>query len=136
MTLLVLALLLLTLATAATAHHQRVLARWRLPNGNTPAEAKWGNPVNRNLIRLAKCETGGINRGKPLWTHHNSTYTGALGFAHSTWRHYKHYVRPTPRARYAAQASPAEQLAVGRVLVRFWPNYSSWPACSRRLGLR
>lgn len=106
-----------------------------LVKGEKPWAATWSNPVNRNLIRIAICETGGINGGRPLWTHHNSTYSGALGFAHSTWSYYRRFVRPLP-GPVAAQATPAEQLAVGRVLVRIWPNYSSWPACSRRLGLR
>lgn len=101
----------------------------------TGPSASWANPVNRNLLRLARCETGYLAGGKPNWRHHNGTYTGALGFAHSTWAYYKRFVRPVPRARYAAQASIAEQLAVGRVLVRVFGGYSSWPACHRRLGL-
>jgi len=99
----------------------------------TGPSASWANPVNRNLLRLASCETG--YGGRPNWHHHNSTYTGGLGFAHSTWTHYKRYVRPVPRERYAADASVAEQLAVGRVLVRVFGGYSSWPACHLRLGL-
>jgi hypothetical protein len=125
-----------TAARAATTHHRETLARWRNADGTIPAEARWTNPVNRNLLRIARCETGYLAGGKPNWRHHNSTYSGALGFAHSTWSSYKHYVKPMPRARWAYQASPAEQLAVARVLVRIWPNYSSWPACSIRLGLR
>jgi hypothetical protein len=110
---------------------------WRLHpklSGETPWHVSMRNPVNRNLIRLAICETGGINGGQPLWTHHNSVYSGALGFAHSTWAHWRHYVKPLPPP-VAAHASPAEQLAVGRALVRTFGGYSSWPACHRRLGL-
>lgn len=99
----------------------------------TGPSASWANPVNRNLLALARCETG--YGGAPNWRHHNSTYSGALGFAHSTWSYYKRFVRPVPRARYARDASVAEQLAVGRVLVRTFGGYSSWPACHRRLGL-
>lgn len=98
-------------------------------------DVRWSDQRVRNLIRLARCETGGINHGRPLWTHHNGTYTGALGFAHSTWRIYKRYVRPIPRARYASQATPRQQLAVGLVLIETFGGYSSWPACHRRLGL-
>jgi hypothetical protein len=102
--------------------------------GDTHYDTTWRNPVNRNLIRLAICETGGINGGRPLWTHQNSTYGGALGFALSTWAQFRVYVRPLP-PQYAWDASPAQQLAVGRHLVRLY-GYSPWPVCSIRLGLR
>jgi hypothetical protein len=120
------------LITAATAAARRPALP--LLAGETAWHASWANPVNRNLYRLAVCETGGINGGKPLWTHSNSTYVGSLGFAWSTWRHYRHYVRPLPPAD-GARARPGEQYAVGRALVREFGGYSSWPACHRRLGL-
>lgn len=130
-------------------HRARLLQRkayaWRLRaerwwartpklTGETWRDVRLSSTVNANLWRIAVCETGGINGGRPLWTHHNSVYSGALGFAHSTWAHWRHFVRPLP-PRVAAQASPAEQLAVGRALVRTFGGYSSWPACHRRLGL-
>ncbi len=118
---------LLILAAQAAAHTRPVLIRL--------ADVTWNDPRVRNLHRIAVCETGGINGGRPLWTHHNSVYTGALGFAHSTWRAYKRHVRPVPKARYAAQATPRQQYAVGLVLVETFHGYSSWPACHRRLGL-
>lgn len=93
-------------------------------------EKTWQNPVNRNLYRLAVCETGGINNGKPLWTHYNSQYAGALGFTHQTWRQYK--LPGFPRS--ANQATPEQQYAVGRVLVRLY-GYTPWPSCHRRLGI-
>lgn len=99
----------------------------------TGPSASWANPVNRNLLRIASCETG--YGGPPNWRHHNGIYTGGLGFAHSTWTYYRRFVRPMPTERYARDASPAEQLAVGRVLVRIFGGYSSWPTCGRRLGL-
>lgn len=101
-------------------------------------DVRWSDPRVRNLFRIARCETGGKPGlgGRPDWDHHNSRYSGALGFAHSTWSYYRRFVRPVPRAGVAAGAAPREQLAVGLVLVSLWPNYSSWPACSRRLGLR
>ncbi len=116
----------LVLAATATA---AVIER------TTGPDASWANPVNRNLLRLARCETGYLTGGRVNWRHHNGTYTGGLGFAHSTWSYYKRFVRPVPRARYAADATVAQQLAVGRVLVRVFGGYSSWPACHRRLGL-
>lgn len=121
------------LAATALLATPTALAHGRIVERTTGPSASWGNPVNRNLLRLASCETG--YGGAPNWRHHNSTYTGGLGFAHSTWTHYKRYVRPVPRARYARDASVAQQLAVGRVLVRTFGGYSSWPACHRRLGL-
>lgn len=104
-----------------------------------PAETSWANPVNRNLYRLAVCETGGINGGRPLWTHHNSLYVGALGFARSTWEQYRHRVKPLPAAapeRGDFLATPGQQYAVGRELVKEFNGFSSWPSCSIRLGLR
>lgn len=99
-------------------------------------DVRWSDPRVRNLLAIAKCETGYLPGGRPNWRHHNSVYSGALGFAHSTWSHYKQYVRPVPKARYAAEALPREQYAVGLVLVETFHGWSSWPACSIRLGLR
>lgn len=98
---------------------------------------KWSNPVNRNLAAIASCETGGKpgQNGRPDWEHRSSSYAGALGFAHSTWSAYRKLVRPVPPAR-ADHARPGAQYAVGRVLVYTFGGYSSWPACSVRLGLR
>lgn len=105
----------------------------------TPFAASWANPVNRNLYRLAVCETGGINDGRPLWTHsargpRGHRYEGALGFLDDTWRTRRHKVRPLPPA-HAYDATPAQQYAVGRILVAEFGNYSSWPSCHRKLGL-
>jgi hypothetical protein len=113
-----------------TSRHRPPLLR-----GEKPRDAGWHNQTNRNLLMLARCETGYLSGRRINWRHSNSTYAGGLGFAHSTWAHYRHYVRPLP-PRYAWMASPAEQLAVGRALVRTFGGYSSWPACSVRLGLR
>lgn len=87
--------------------------------------------INRNLYALAVCETGGINHGLPLWTHNNSVYSGALGFAHSTWTQFRSPGYP----REAYRATPGQQMAVGRRLVERYGGYSSWPACHVRLGL-
>lgn len=105
---------------------------------STPPDGSWANPVNRNLYRLAVCETGGINGGRPLWTHHNRWYVGALGFARSTWEQYRHRVKPLPAAapdRGDFLATPGQQYAVGRELVKEFGGYSSWPSCHRRLRL-
>lgn len=123
-----------------------------LPARGVPAEpdpASWANPVNRNLYRIAKCETGGKpgQHGRPDWTHRARSphyghgrrlyYEGALGFLETTWDAYRLYVLPeTPTAKSADRATPAEQYAVGRILVRVFNGYSSWPSCSRKLGLR
>ena len=82
-------------------------------------------------LSIAICETGGINGGRPLWTHHNSVYSGAYGFAHSTWEQFKYPGYPSP----AARATPRQQTRVAMRLVARFGGYSSWPACHRRLGL-
>jgi len=105
-----------------------------LLTGETPWHAGWHNPVNRNLYRLARCETGYLAGGRVNWRHSNSTYVGGLGFAWSTWSHYRRYVKPLPPAD-GTRATIGQQLAVGRVLVRTFGGYSSWPACHRRLGI-
>ena len=117
----------LLLLVAPAVSHARDVVR--------TSEIRWADPRVKNLWRLAKCETGYLAGGRPNWRHHKGTYTGALGFAHSTWSYYKRYVRPVPRARYAADATPLQQYAVGLVLIRTFGGYSSWPACHRRLGL-
>jgi hypothetical protein len=105
-----------------------------LLKGEKPWAATYRNPVNRNLIRLARCETGYLSGRRINWRHHNSTYSGGLGFAHSTWTQFRVEVRPLP-PRVAAHATALQQLAVGRALVRRFGGYSSWPACHRRLGI-
>jgi hypothetical protein len=102
--------------------------------GERAWHATYANPTNRNLIRLARCETGYLAGRRINWAHHNSTYSGGLGFAHSTWTQFRRYVRPLPPP-VASQARPGQQLAVGRALVRRFGGYSSWPACHRRLGI-
>lgn len=108
----------------------------RIPAVVRMAEVRWANPDVRRLVRIARCETGYLAGRRVNWRHHNSTYSGGLGFAWSTWSHYKRHVRPEPRARYARDATVRQQLAVGLVLRRVFHGWSSWPACSRRLGLR
>lgn len=96
--------------------------------------------MNMNLRAIARCETGGKpgRNGRPDWRHRARSehpgrwYEGALGFLDSTWDAFK----PAGFPAGAHQASPAQQLLVGRRLVVRFGGYSSWPACSRRLGLR
>ena len=95
--------------------------------------------VERNLRAIARCETGGKpgQNGRPDWDHRARSehpglyYEGALGFLETTWDYYK----PRGFPSGAHRASPAQQLRVARILVRRFGGYSSWPSCSRRLGL-
>jgi len=98
-------------------------------------DVTWKDPRVRNLYRLARCETGYLKGGRPNPRHHNGTYSGMLGFAHSTWEQFRHHVRPVPRATRAADATMRQQYAVGLVLVERFHGYSSWPACHRRHGI-
>ena len=99
-----------------------------------------GEAVKRNLLRIARCETGGKQgqNGRPDWNHRARSehagrwYEGALGFLDSTWDGYK----PNGYPAGAHQASREQQLRVGAILVRRFGGYSSWLACSVRLGLR
>ncbi|GIV03700.1 MAG: hypothetical protein KatS3mg015_2530 [Fimbriimonadales bacterium] len=121
-------------ARAARMSFKRWFARAPKLAGETWRDLRLDSPVNTNLLRIARCETGYLPGGRPNWRHRNSTYVGALGFAWTTWRYYRQRVRPLPPAD-GSQATRAEQLAVGRALVREFGGYSPWPACHRRLGL-
>lgn len=119
---------------ASAAYRKWVREHWRKRLIATrKAYERWSAIPNRaQLLALARCETGGINGGEPLWTHYNSTYAGALGFAHSTWEQFA----PASFPRPASRATAEQQLYVGQILVNTFGGYSSWPACSVRLGLR
>jgi hypothetical protein len=91
---------------------------------------EWADPPYP-YYQIAVCETGGINGGRPLWTHHNGQYSGAYGFAHSTWSSFRYPGYPY----VASQATPRQQTRVAMRLVARYGGYSSWPACHRRLGL-
>jgi len=82
-------------------------------------------------LSITRCETGGINGGRPLWTHYNSRYAGAYGFTHQTWDHFKYPGYPSP----ASRATPRQQTRVAMRLVTLY-GWSPWPTCSIRLGLR
>jgi hypothetical protein len=129
------AVVMTVLISVSAAEAAKPKQRPPLLQGERAWHATYANPTNRNLIRLARCETGYLSGRRINWAHSNSSYVGGLGFAWSTWAQFRRYVTPLP-PRDGAKATPAQQLAVGRALVRRWPNYSSWPSCSIRLGLR
>lgn len=121
-------------ARAARLAFARWFARQPKLAGETWRDLLLTSPTNQALLHIARCETGYLAGGVPNWRHRNSAYVGGLGFAWSTWLHYRYRVRPLP-PREGSQATRAEQLAVGRALVRAFGGFSSWPACHRRLGL-
>ena len=86
-----------------------------------------GAATTETWNRLAGCESGGnwhINTG--------NGYYGGLQFSQPTWV----AMGGTKYAPRADLASPAEQMAIGEVLLRAngW-SWRAWPACSRKLGL-
>lgn len=75
--------------------------------------------------RVAACESTGrwsINTG--------NGYYGGLQFSASTWRAFG----GTEYARYAHQATKAEQIAIARRTL-YAQGPGAWPTCSRRAGL-
>jgi len=72
---------------------------------------------------LAQCESGG------RWDY-NGTYDGGLQFHPDTWRRNK----PAGYPEYAYQASPAQQIEVGKIVQRR-SGWGAWPSCARKLGL-
>lgn len=72
---------------------------------------------------LAQCESGG------RWDY-NGTYDGGLQFHPDTWRRNK----PSGYPEYAYQASPAQQIEVGKTIQRR-SGWGAWPSCARKLGL-
>lgn len=97
----------------------RRLERWE----NTVPEWPW--------LAIARCENRGDGVHGVNWDAYNATYEGGYGFAHSTWRAYRFPGMP----HRADLATPREQTMVAMRLRRTFGNYSSWPACHRRLGL-
>lgn len=74
---------------------------------------------------LAECESGG------KWDDTEGMFEGGIQFLNSTW-----LANGGGRyARHAYQATPAEQVAIGRVVLdRDGP--SQWPVCGPRVGLK
>lgn len=73
--------------------------------------------------RLAACETDG------RW-HIDALYDGGLQFDPETWSHNK----PAGYPDYAYEATPAQQIAVARIVQRRF-GWEPWNACARQLGL-
>lgn len=72
---------------------------------------------------LAQCESGG------RWDL-DGTYDGGLQFHPDTWRRNK----PSGYPEFAHQASPAQQIEVGKV-IQSKSGWGAWPSCASKLGL-
>lgn len=72
---------------------------------------------------LAQCESGG------RWDY-NGTYDGGLQFHPDTWSRNK----PSGYPQYAYQASPQQQIEVGKI-VQSRQGWGAWPSCASKLGL-
>jgi hypothetical protein len=83
-------------------------------------------------LALARCEQRGSGWAGINWAAYSQSYEGAYGFLHATWRQYRYPWMP----RRADLATPREQTLVAIRLRDRFGGYSSWPACSIRLGLR
>jgi hypothetical protein len=79
---------------------------------------KWRVWLPRGWQNIGACETG-YGKRPGNWTHNNSQYSGAFGFAHSSWSGFKPYAH---YPRYAYLASP-------------WQQYQTALAIYRRYGL-
>lgn len=74
---------------------------------------------------LARCESGG------RWDYDGASgYDGGLQFHPDTWRRNA----PPGYPEYAHQATPAQQIEVGR-RVQARAGWDAWPSCAARLGL-
>lgn len=72
---------------------------------------------------LARCESG-------LRWSYNGTYDGGLQFHPDTWRRNK----PSGYPEYAYQATPQQQIEVGKIVQRR-SGWGAWPSCASKLGL-
>lgn len=91
--------------------------------------ATWRQRFNRALKKsywwqLALCESGGNWKMQ-------GTFHGGLSFHPGTWSAYR--IKGLPR--YAYQATPGEQIRVGRRVQRD-QGWEAWPYCSAKIGLR
>lgn len=74
---------------------------------------------------LAQCESGGN------WAYDGASgYDGGLQFHPDTWRRNK----PAGYPEYAWQATPDQQIEVGRI-IQSRRGWGAWPSCAARLGL-
>ncbi len=91
-----------------------------------PAASTSSAPASGSVwYQLAACESG------LRWSYNGpSGYDGGLQFHPSTWTNYK----PAGYPQYAYQASPAQQIEVGK-RVKAAQGWRAWPSCAKKLGL-
>jgi hypothetical protein len=75
---------------------------------------------------LANCESSGN------WSDTSGQFEGGIQFLNSTWLEYG----GAEFARHAYSAPRDQQIEVGKRLLAARPDWSAWPACSKKLGLR
>lgn len=86
-------------------------------------------PVGGVWERLAVCESG--MNGVPRWDYNgNSGFDGGIQFHPGTWTAYK----PSDYPDYAWQATPYQQIQVGRVVAED-QGAGAWPSCTAKLGI-
>lgn len=85
-------------------------------------------PVDHNTVwdRLAQCESSGN------WADTAGQFEGGVQFLNSTWLAYG----GAQFAQHAYDATREEQIIVAERQLAGRPDWSAWPACSRKLGLR
>lgn len=95
---------------------------------NEPAAAVV-EPVSNVWYALANCESGLNN--EPRWDYNGpSGFDGGLQFLPSTWTSFK----PGHYPDYAYQATPSQQIAVGKAVARA-QGAGAWPSCTAELGI-
>jgi hypothetical protein len=78
---------------------------------------------------LAMCESG--MSGSPRWDYNGSSgFDGGIQFLPQTWTAFK----PESFPRYAFQATPYEQITVGKMVAEA-QGANAWPACTSSLGI-
>lgn len=106
-----------TAAPTTTTHtHPVAVAR------SAPKQVRASGPGA--WYRLAQCESGGN------WAISDRHHSGGLQFAWGTWNTY----RPEGFPRYAHEASPDQQIVVGKLVLRA-QGVRAWPVCGPRVGL-
>jgi hypothetical protein len=78
---------------------------------------------------LAMCESG--MSGSPRWDYNGSSgFDGGIQFLPQTWTAFK----PDSFPRYAFQATPYEQITVGKLVAEV-QGAGAWPSCTSSLGI-
>jgi hypothetical protein len=85
-------------------------------------------PVAYNTVwdHLAQCESSGN------WADTAGMFEGGLQFLHSTWIEYG----GATFAQHAYEATREQQILVATRALAGRPDWSAWPVCSIKLGLR